>query len=432
MMEEVNIFWFRRDLRLYDNSGLSAATNSKIKVIPIFIFDTSITDKLPNNDRRINFIFDNLAKIDLELKNKFNSSINVFKGEPEEIFKELIRNYKINSVFINNDYEPYAISRDKSIKDLLENNQIKFKSFKDQVIFEKNEVVKEDGNPYVVYTPYMRKWKASLNEDLSELNEKEVVNNFYNPAVSALKKLNEYGFIENDKKIEAFKLNKDIVTKYADTRNFPSINSTSKIGPYLRFGTVSVRKIVSGLLKFKDQTFLNELIWREFFMQILFHFPHTAEKSFKSKYDKIIWLNDSKSFEAWKNGETGFPLVDAGMKELNNTGFMHNRVRMITASFLCKHLLVDWRLGEKYFALKLNDYEMASNVGNWQWASGSGVDAAPYFRIFNPHTQIIKFDNKREYINKWVNTESKSYPDEIVDHKVARQRCLDTYKMYLD
>ena len=431
-MEEVNIFWFRRDLRLYDNSGLSAATHSKNKVIPIFIFDTSITDKLPNNDRRINFIFDNLVEIDLKLKKKFNSSINVFKGNPTEIFKELIRDYKINSVFTNNDYEPYALSRDKSIKNLLEKNQIQFKSFKDQVIFEKNEVVKDDGNPYVVYTPYMRKWKANLIEDLSILAEKEVINNFYNSSISGLMKLNEYGFIENDKKIESFKSNKDTVTKYADTRNFPSINSTSKLGPYLRFGTVSVRKIVSGLLKFKDQTFLNELIWREFFMQILFHFPHTAKKSFKSKYDKIIWLNDPKSFEAWKNGETGFPLVDAGMKELNNTGFMHNRVRMITASFLCKHLLIDWRLGEKYFALKLNDYEMASNVGNWQWASGSGVDAAPYFRIFNPHTQIIKFDKNREYINKWVDTDSKSYPNEIVDHKVARQRCLDTYKMYLD
>ena len=431
-MEEVSIFWFRRDLRLYDNSGLSAATHSKNKVIPIFIFDTSITNKLPNNDRRINFIFDNLVEIDLELKEKFNSSINVFKGNPIEIFKKLIRNYKINSVFTNNDYEPYALSRDRSIQNLLEKNQIQFKSFKDQVIFEKNEVVKDDGNPYVVYTPYMRKWKSNLSEDLSKISEKEVVNNFYNSSISGLMKLNEYGFIENDKKIEPFKLNKDIVTKYADTRNFPSINSTSKLGPYLRFGTVSVRKIVSGLLKFKDQTFLNELIWREFFMQILFHFPHTAKKSFKSKYDKIIWLNDPKSFEAWKNGETGFPLVDAGMKELNNTGFMHNRVRMITASFLCKHLLIDWRLGEKYFALKLNDYEMASNVGNWQWASGSGVDAAPYFRIFNPHTQIIKFDKNREYINKWVNTDSKSYPNEIVDHKVARQRCLDTYKMYLD
>ena len=431
-MEEVNIFWFRRDLRLYDNSGLSAATHSKNKVIPIFIFDTSITDKLPNNDRRINFIFDNLVEIDLKLKKKFNSSINVFKGNPTEIFKELIRDYKINSVFTNNDYEPYALSRDRSIQNLLEKNQIQFKSFKDQVIFEKNEVVKDDGSPYVVYTPYMRKWKANLNEDLSKLAEKEVVNNFYNSSISALMELSKYGFVENDKKIEVFKLNKDIVTKYADTRNFPSINSTSKLGPYLRFGTVSVRKIVSGLLKFKDQTFLNELIWREFFMQILFHFPHTAKKSFKSKYDKIIWLNDPKSFEAWKNGETGFPLVDAGMKELNNTGFMHNRVRMITASFLCKHLLIDWRLGEKYFALKLNDYEMASNVGNWQWASGSGVDAAPYFRIFNPHTQITKFDKNREYINKWVDTNSKSYPNEIVDHKFARQRCLDTYKMYLD
>tara|TARA_B100002052_G_scaffold15801_1_gene12634 strand:- start:2490 stop:3785 length:1296 start_codon:yes stop_codon:yes gene_type:complete len=431
-VEEVNIFWFRRDLRLYDNSGLSAATHSKNKVIPIFIFDTSITDKLPNNDRRINFIFDNLLEIDLKLKKKYNSSINVFKGNPIEIFKELIKDYKINSVFTNNDYEPYALSRDKSIKNFLEKNQIQFKSFKDQVIFEKNEVVKDDGSPYVVYTPYMRKWKANLNEDLSKLAEKEVVNNFYNSSISALMELSKYGFVENDKKIEVFKLNKDIVTKYADTRNFPSINSTSKLGPYLRFGTVSVRKIVSGLLKFKDQTFLNELVWREFFMQILYHFPHTAKKSFKSKYDKIIWLNDPKSFEAWKNGETGFPLVDAGMKELNNTGFMHNRVRMITASFLCKHLLIDWRLGEKYFALKLNDYEMASNVGNWQWASGSGVDAAPYFRIFNPHTQITKFDKNREYINKWVDTNSKSYPNEIVDHKFARQRCLDTYKMYLD
>ena len=431
-MEEVNIFWFRRDLRLYDNSGLSAATHSKNKVIPIFIFDTSITDKLPNNDRRINFIFDNLVEIDLKLKKKFNSSINVFKGNPTEIFKELIREYKINSVFTNNDYEPYALSRDRSIQNLLEKNQIQFKSFKDQVIFEKNEVIKDDGNPYVVYTPYMRKWKANLIEDLSILAEKEIINNFYNSSISALMELSKYGFVENDKKIESFKLNKGTVTKYSDTRNFPSINSTSKLGPYLRFGTVSVRKIVSGLLKFKDQTFLNELIWREFFMQILFHFPHTAKKSFKSKYDKIIWLNDPKSFEAWKNGETGFPLVDAGMKELNNTGFMHNRVRMITASFLCKHLLIDWRLGEKYFALKLNDYEMASNVGNWQWASGSGVDAAPYFRIFNPHTQIIKFDKNREYINKWVDTDSKSYPNEIVDHKVARQRCLDTYKMYLD
>ena len=431
-MEEINIFWFRRDLRLYDNSGLSAATSDKLKVLPIFIFDTSITNKLPENDRRINFIYDNLVEMDSELKKKYNSSLNIFKGKPIDIFKELIGNYKINSVYTNNDYEPYAFSRDSSIKKLLESKKIQFKSYKDHVVFEKNEVVKDDGNPYVVFTPYMRKWKTNLNEDLTNLEEKKVLNNFYTKTISGLLDLNNYGFIENDKKIESFKLNSEIVTKYAETRNFPSINSTSKLGPYLRFGTVSVRKIVTGLLKFKDQTFLNEIIWREFFMQILFHFPHTSTKSFKPKYDKIIWLDDPKSFDAWKNGETGFPLVDAGMKELNKTGFMHNRVRMITASFLCKHLLIDWRLGEKYFALKLNDYEMASNVGNWQWASGSGVDAAPYFRIFNPHTQIVKFDKNRDYINKWLNTDSNDYPNEIIDHKIARKRCLETYKKYLD
>ncbi len=431
-MEEINIFWFRRDLRLYDNSGLSAATSDKLKVLPIFIFDTSITNKLPENDRRINFIYDNLVEMDSELKKKYNSSLNIFKGKPIEIFKELIGNYKINSVYTNNDYEPYAFSRDSSIKKLLESKKIQFKSYKDHVVFEKNEVVKDDGNPYVVFTPYMRKWKTNLNDDLTNLEEKKVLNNFYTKTISGLLDLNNYGFIENDKKIESFKLNSEIVTKYAETRNFPSINSTSKLGPYLRFGTVSVRKIVTGLLKFKDQTFLNEIIWREFFMQILFHFPHTSTKSFKPKYDKIVWLDDPKSFDAWKNGETGFPLVDAGMKELNKTGFMHNRVRMITASFLCKHLLIDWRLGEKYFALKLNDYEMASNVGNWQWASGSGVDAAPYFRIFNPHTQIVKFDKNRDYINKWLNTDSNDYPNEIIDHKIARKRCLETYKKYLD
>jgi len=431
-MEEINIFWFRRDLRLYDNSGLSAATSDKLKVLPIFIFDTSITNKLPENDRRINFIYDNLVEMDSELKKKYNSSLNIFKGKPIEIFKELTGNYKINSVYTNNDYEPYAFSRDSSIKKLLESKKIQFKSYKDHVVFEKNEVVKDDGNPYVVFTPYMRKWKTNLNEDLTNLEEKKVLNNFYTKTISGLLDLKNYGFIENDKKIESFKLNSEIVTKYAETRNFPSINSTSKLGPYLRFGTVSVRKIVTGLLKFKDQTFLNEIIWREFFMQILFHFPHTSTKSFKPKYDKIVWLDDPKSFDAWKNGETGFPLVDAGMKELNKTGFMHNRVRMITASFLCKHLLIDWRLGEKYFALKLNDYEMASNVGNWQWASGSGVDAAPYFRIFNPHTQIVKFDKNRDYINKWLNTDSNDYPNEIIDHKIARKRCLETYKKYLD
>jgi len=432
-MDKINIFWFRRDLRLYDNHGLSKATHDNLKVIPIFIFDTTITSLLASNDRRINFIYDNLLDIDIELNKKYKSNLNVFQGKPYDIFKNLIENYSIKNVYTNNDYEPYAINRDESIKELLSNNGINFKSYKDQVIFEKNEIVKDDGTPYVVYTPYMKKWKTKLYEDITLLDEKKILNNFYKEAISNLLKLSDYGFVENESKIEAFKLNKEIVINYAERRNFPYLNSTSKIGPYLRFGSVSIRKIVSGLLKgFKEDTFLKELIWREFFMQILYHFPHTAKDSFKSKYDKIVWLNDEKAFELWKNGNTGYPLIDAGMNELNLTGFMHNRVRMITASFLCKHLLIDWRWGEKYFAEKLNDYEMASNVGNWQWASGSGVDAAPYFRIFNPHTQILKFDNKREYINKWVDVNSSDYPNEIIEHKFARDRCLNTYKKYLD
>ncbi|MFL2620190.1 MAG: cryptochrome/photolyase family protein [Flavobacteriaceae bacterium] len=432
-MNKINIFWFRRDLRLYDNHGLSKATHDNLKVIPIFIFDTTITSLLASNDRRINFIYDNLLEIDSELNKKYKSNLNVFQGKPYDIFKNLMENYSIKNVYTNNDYEPYAINRDESIKELLSYNGINFKSYKDQVIFEKNEIVKDDGNPYVVYTPFMKKWKTKLNEDITLLDEKKILNNFYQEAISNLLKLSDYGFVENESKIEAFKLNKEIVINYAERRNFPYLNSTSKIGPYLRFGSVSIRKIVSGLLRgFKEDTFLKELIWREFFMQILYHFPHTAKDSFKSKYDKIVWLNEEKAFESWKNGNTGYPLIDAGMNELNLTGFMHNRVRMITASFLCKHLLIDWRWGEKYFAEKLNDYEMASNVGNWQWASGSGVDAAPYFRIFNPHTQILKFDNKREYINKWVDVNSSDYPNEIIEHKFARDRCLNTYKKYLD
>ena len=431
-MVKVNIFWFRRDLRLDDNNGLSQATKSKYPVLPIFIFDTDITNSLPVNDKRVNFIYDQLQKINNQLNSKFNSSLQVFKDKPIEVFKRLNSEFNINSVYCNHDYEPYSIKRDKSVESYLDSKDSKLLSFKDQVIFEKSEVVKNDGNPYVVYTPYKNKWKIKLKEDVTILDEKIIGNNFFFYKNYSLKKINFYGFENSNNKIEKFKLTSDIIENYSERRNFPDLNATSKIGPYLRFGTISIRKIVGSLLKFKEDTYLNELIWREFFMQILFNFPHTSNQSFKLKYDKIQWINDEKMFEAWKSGKTGFPIVDAGMRELNKTGFMHNRVRMITASFLCKHLLIDWRWGEKYFALKLNDYEMASNIGNWQWASGSGVDAAPYFRIFNPHTQILKFDKNHHYINKWVDTESDDYPDEIIDHKFARNRCLETYKKYID
>ena len=429
-MKSFSIFWFRRDIRLEDNIGLSHATKSKYPVIPIFIFDEKITLNLPKNDTRINFIYKNLKKLDDLLLEKFNSKLQVFKGDPIDIINRIVREYNIKEVYTNHDYEPYAIKRDSLISKNLKNNNIPLYTFKDQVIFEKNEVIKDNGSPYIVFSPYMRKWKETLKKNYLVLEHSELSNNFHNLNKYNLKEISEYGFEKNLLEVLNFDVSKKIIEEYEKKRNFPSLNSTSKIGPFLRFGVISIRSLVKYVLKFDNDTFLNELIWREFFMQILFHFPNSSTNSFKSKYDNIKWVNDKKMFEAWKNGKTGFPIVDAGMNELNKTGFMHNRVRMITSSFLCKQLLIDWRWGEKYFALKLNDYEMSSNVGNWQWASGSGVDAAPYFRIFNPHTQIEKFDKNYDYINNWVDLKN-NYPKEIVNHKEARENCLKRYKMYV-
>ena len=429
-MKTFSIFWFRRDIRIEDNNGLSEATKSKYPVIPIFIFDEKITENLPKNDTRINFIHKNLNKLNNLLVEKFNSKLQVFKGNPIEIIDKIVKEYNVKEVYTNHDYEPYAIKRDNFIYNNLKSKKIPFYTFKDQVIFEKNEVLKDNGSPYVVFTPYMRKWKENLKKNYSVLENNELCNNFHNLDKYNLKEISEYGFEKNISEVINFDVSKKIIEEYEKKRNFPSLNSTSKIGPFLRFGVISIRSLVKYVLKFRNETFLNELIWREFFMQILFHFPNSSTSSFKSKYDNIKWVNDKRMFEAWKNGKTGFPIVDAGMNELNKTGFMHNRVRMITSSFLCKQLLIDWRWGEKYFALKLNDYEMSSNVGNWQWASGSGVDAAPYFRIFNPYTQIEKFDKNYDYINNWIDLNNK-YPKEIVNHKEARENCLKTYKMYV-
>ena len=429
-MKTFSIFWFRRDIRIEDNNGLSEATKSKYPVIPIFIFDEKITENLPKNDTRINFIHKNLNKLNNLLVEKFNSKLQVFKGNPIEIIDKIVKEYNVKEVYTNHDYEPYAIKRDNFIYNNLKSKKIPFYTFKDQVIFEKNEVLKDNGSPYVVFTPYMRKWKENLKKNYSVLENNELCNNFHNLDKYNLKEISEYGFEKNISEVINFDVSKKIIEEYEKKRNFPSLNSTSKIGPFLRFGVISIRSLVKYVLKFSNETFLNELIWREFFMQILFHFPNSSTSSFKSKYDNIKWVNDKKMFEAWKNGKTGFPIVDAGMNELNKTGFMHNRVRMITSSFLCKQLLIDWRWGEKYFALKLNDYEMSSNVGNWQWASGSGVDAAPYFRIFNPYTQIEKFDKNYDYINNWIDLNNK-YPKEIINHKEARENCLKTYKMYV-
>ena len=428
-MDKISIFWFRRDLRLHDNVALFNALKSGEKVLPIFIFDTSILEKLPKNDARVSFIIKELRSMNEHLKS-FDASIDILHGKPIEVFESLIKKYQITSVFINNDYEPYAIRRDQEILELLKSENINFNSFKDQVIFEKNEITKKDGNPYVVYTPYSKKWIEAY-EQINHIHysSEDLLSQLYTQSKAKELTLEELGFEETNTPIKNYIFNSRIINEYEETRNFPALDNTSKLGPHLRFGTVSVRQMVSRAEEQENKTFLKELIWREFFMQILWHFPHTHKDSFKPKYDRIIWRNNEDDFKRWCNGTTGYPMVDAGMRQLNNTGFMHNRVRMLVGSFLCKHLLIDWRWGEAYFAEKLHDYEMSSNVGNWQWVAGTGVDASPYFRIFNPTSQIKKFDKDFSYIKKWVpDFQELTYPSPMVDHKFARERCLKTYK----
>jgi len=428
MQNTITIFWFRRDLRLTDNTGLFHALNSELPVLPIFIFDTSILSQLPADDARVNFIHNQLDRMQQQLS-KSGQSLAVFYGDPVAIFQKLINENKIATVYTNHDYEPSARKRDTAVYNLLKENDIAFKTAKDQVIFEKSEVVKDDGTPYVVYTPYSKKWKeqfykTTVHHYPSETLLEAIASHDY-PFLS----LEAIGFQSSKITVSTFDVSEKLVENYEETRNFPAISGTSLLGPHLRFGSVSIREMVRLAAGFRNQTFLNELIWREFFMQILWHFPHTIHRSFKEKYDAIQWNNNEVLFQKWCEGKTGYPFVDAGMRELNATGHMHNRVRMIVASFLCKHLLIDWRWGETYFAQKLLDYEQSSNVGNWQWAAGSGVDAAPYFRIFNPTEQIKKFDKDLIYIKKWIpELGTEAYPLPIVDHKTARERCLTTYK----
>ena len=426
------IFWFRRDLRIDDNHALFRALKSGFDVLPIFIFDTDITNKLNKNDHRINYINKVINELNDKLLTK-KKKINTFTGRPKDIIKKLIKKLKIKEIYVNKDYEPYAHERDNEIKEICEKNNVTYNSFKDHVIFEEDEIVKTDGTPYVVYTPYSKKWIEKYNSTQTKTyNSEKYLENLVDFNTI---KIDNFKNIFKEKIIlpENYTLNNDLIDKYEDTRNFPALDSTSRIGINLRFGTVSIRKIVRKSYSRLNNTYLKELIWREFFMQILWHFPHTTKRSFKDKYERIEWRNDMEDFKLWCDGKTGYPIVDAGMNQLNETGFMHNRLRMVVGSFLCKHLLIDWRLGEKYFADKLFDYEQASNVGNWQWVAGCGVDAAPYFRIFNPESQQKKFDKDLLYIKKWIpNFEENNYIKKIVEHKFARERCLNTYKKALN
>jgi len=434
MKQPVTIFWFRRDLRLNDNVGLYEALRGDHTVLPIFIFDSDILEKLPEDDARVTFIHDTLQNIQSTLKEEHNSSIAMFHGKPIDIFKHLVDSYDIGAVYTNHDYEPYAKARDEKVASFLNENHIEFKTFKDQVVFEKSEIVKKDGKPYMVYTPYMKLWKATFRTlDFRDFPSEMVLKNLIPTTNLPNLSLSDIGFIKSQQEIKPYLVTSSLIQNYEATRNFPSQDSTSKLGPHLRFGTVSIRKMVKKAIAEKNEIFWQELIWREFFTQILWHFPYTKNDSFKAKYDRIEWRNNEIEFKAWCEGKTGYPLVDAGMRQLNETGFMHNRVRMLVGSFLCKHLLIDWRWGEAYFGEKLHDYDMASNVGNWQWVAGCGVDAAPYFRIFNPTTQIQKFDKDLNYIKQWVpDFQELTYPMPIVDHKFARERCLETYKTALN
>ena len=432
-MQRITLFWFRRDLRLVDNHGLSQALQSGNPVLPIFIFDRNILDELEvKADARLQFIFDTLEQLNHELA-AYGSGLKTYFGTPEEVFRELVKTYLIELVIANRDYEPYAIQRDKSIHALLSDHGILFKGYKDQVIMDRRDVMKADGEPYTVFTPYSRKWK--------ELFRQEMIDPY--PVIFSADKLVQMprqtvmplaalGFKPVHQEFPAKKVEEELIRDYQDTRNFPGIHGTSRLSVHLRFGTISIRYLVGNAFAW-SATYLNELIWREFYMMILYHFPHVVNNSFRPQYDHIPWLNREDEFDAWCQGRTGYPIVDAGMHELNETGFMHNRVRMITASFLTKHLLIDWRWGEAYFAQQLLDYELASNNGGWQWAAGSGVDAAPYFRIFNPALQIQKFDPHNSYQDQWVpGWQSPDYPVPIVDHKAARDRAIATFRNALN
>ena len=433
MMKEVSIFWFRRDLRLEDNAGLWKALKSGYPVVPIFIFDKNILNKLQDKtDARVSFLHNKLTEIQGQLK-QLGSSLQVVHGTPLETMKELTEQYEVKQVFLNRDYEPYARERDEQVFNFWKDKGVEVIGAKDHVIFEKNEVVKADGTPYLVFSPYGKAWRKKLTEYHSKAYPTEAYfGNFYKQEQRNIPSLQEMGFEPTSIELPSSAVDESIIKTYDATRNFPANEKgTTRLGMHLRFGSISVRHLLRKGLTGND-TFVNELIWRDFFQMALYYFPNSREKAIKPKYDLIPWETNMDHYQAWCEGKTGYPIVDAGMRELNATGYMHNRVRMIVASFLTKHLLIDWRLGERYFADKLLDFDLASNIGGWQWASGSGLDAAPYFRVFNPTSQLEKFDKQLKYVKRWVPEYGTSkYPDPIVDHKWARERCLDRFKTAL-
>lgn len=437
-MGKYSIMWFRRDLRLEDNAALYHALRAGVPVQPLFIFDRNILDKLTNEaDPRVTFLHDTIHQLDMQLS-KLGCCLSVKYGQPSDIWKALAEDKDLTDVYTNRDYEVYAIERDKQVKNMLSKGGKEFHQYKDHVIFDSDEVLKDDGTPYTVFTPYKRKWKAKLESRMATPMDvsyyfksyptEKYFEGFRKCKQVGIPSLKDMGFTRSDLEMPPQQVAQGIIKAYDKQRNFPAVDGTTKLGLHFRFGTISIRDKARKAQSLND-TFLSELVWRDFYSMILQHFPHVEDQPFREKYGFIKWRDSKTDFQAWCEGQTGYPIVDAGMRELNKTGFMHNRVRMIVASFLTKHLLIDWKKGERYFAEKLLDYDLASNSGGWQWAAGCGTDAAPYFRIFNPYTQADKFDKQRKYIKKWVpEVDTPEYVGPIVEHKFARERCLDTYK----
>ena len=424
-MNAISVFWFRRDLRLHDNCGLYNALKSGNKIMPIFIFDKHILENLPQNDLRINIIYKMLLILNQDLK-AYNSCLTIYFGDPLEIYKEILTSLNIDSLYFNIDYEPYATKRDNSIKDLFSSCGKKVFSFQDQVIFHENDILKNDGKPYHIYTPYSNKWIENFEElKFIPYQILDHCSNFLTFDYKPLPPLEQLGFIMNNIEYSPPTIPTDIIQNYHHTRNFLNENSTSQISVHLRFGTISIREISSVAAKLNN-VFLKELIWREFFMMIIYHYPTVVDQNFSSKHNLLLWSTDMEQFSKWANGKTGFPIIDAAMTQLNQTGKMPNRLRMICAHFLTKLLLIDWRLGEHYFGQKLLDYDLAINNGNWQWAAGTGCDAAPYFRFFNPTLQQQKYDPQEEYIKKWLPKNYNSTP--MIDYLNAKTNSLKFYK----
>ena len=429
MKQKVAVCWFRRDLRLDDHAALHHALKSGLPVLPVFIFDSCILGKLENTaDPRVTFIVHCLQKLNRDLS-KMGTSFLVLVGPVQDAWKELTDKYDVREVMANEDYEPYARQRDREVEAFLAAANIRFQLFKDQVIFDPSEVLRDNGNPYTIFTPYKNKWRSLVRvQDLPDYSTGRFSGNWLQEKNHAFPSWSRIGFRESSLHIPDPDVDPVQIRDYAANRDFPEKPGTTRLSVHLRFGTVSIRKLVKDAFDLSD-SWINELIWREFYKMILWHFPRVQHQSFKSACYRIRWRNDETEFRLWCQGLTGYPLVDAGIRELNETGFMHNRLRMITASFLCKHLLVDWRWGEAWFASRLLDFELSSNNGGWQWAAGTGCDAAPWFRIFNPYEQTRKFDSRFEYIRKWIpEFETGDYPRPMVEHTYARERCLRVYR----